>query len=233
MWPWDIDWDLTLKYVEVYLSWPVLASILAAFFLTRFQNDISTFLGNVRPKAPGFEPAFIEQPYLPLPRTDLEAAVEDVTTAAAAAADQAALAEITKIEEFRYLNRGLVLNTQRLLNGVAKRGTLPLEELEWLFADLSGEQRSTMVATLYQHDLVRATSNSISITLKGDEYAHWPERVAWVDAQISIVEGNNLNRLMPRGANALTSRLSTAPGLWFREGDAPKASPENRATPSQ
>lgn len=200
----DVDWHLTLEYVKVLLSWPPLAALLLILFLKRFHKEIGTFLTNIRPKGPGFEPAFAQQIIDTPTPPDEEAALADAAQAAANAADYAIaeLEQAEKEESFRYLNHLLVYVSQWLLNFLVTYRTITVAEFNDSFPELDANNRQAVLTVLYQHGLIHVVNNGIHITAKGDEYARWPERIAWVNVMRDNLE-------LPR--NALTGRLRTSP----------------------
>ncbi len=78
--------------------------------------------------------------------------------------------------EYRFLNRFLVLNTQRVLDwlaGLPDPPTFTMYDAWWQQVIPSAEQRRTIVQVLEEHNLIVMRGDLIEITPKGREYIEW------------------------------------------------------------
>lgn len=215
----EIDWPQTLEFLKVFLSWPPLAALAAVAFALRFGKEIAIFLSNGRLKPPGYDP--LPAPVQPVPaesRQDGEAPAEETpkevdgtpapTQDAPPEAEEAerpngelvnALINARqRVDEYRFLNNLLILDTQLLLNTLTERGAITRLDYNSLRPDLPAANKTNMLTVLYQQGLVSIDENFIHVTEKGLRYSSWPERLVWVDTLISINEGDGFNAFEPR-----------------------------------
>lgn len=200
----SVDWKLVIEIYKVLFSWPPIALIMFGVFAGLFRDDIGTFLQNARPAPPGTAlKSAIDQPSAgpelevsspPLP-DEIPAAVTDEALKAAEEAEAletqrrmaATEQQIELAHHYRYLNRFLVLPTQAVLNVIVDNGALPIVALGQLLPNHTPEGRAAIMQALYAHDLIRLEVSMLHPTEKGYSYRHWPERNAWVDAQLAIL----------------------------------------------
>lgn len=191
----EVNWQIVLEYMKVFLSTQVIAGVLAIVFFKMFRDDIKALIlriakirlpgggelstpqlekqekDNLTEEKPSTEPALNENN---LPVVINHNNQENIEALLKAEKSRSAY------WEYRYLNHFLVNTTQRVLDWLISTKissgvpvSYSLYDSLWLPIIPDPEQRQTIINVLRNHYLVSTENGLITVTPKGLEYAEW------------------------------------------------------------
>lgn len=198
-----IDWQILLEYVKVILAFPVTTLICFLTFILLYRADVSRLLSRIAKMS--FSGASVEMTsQRQLSKSDDDENAE--TAPEPTSSDIEAVSKLTdfitefdgidnglkaKIEtlllsertnsylwEYRYLNRFLVYNSQRVLDWLIERDKPATERLYdsvWMQAIPEPNERRAILNALKTHHIIFTddTSGIVTVTPKGVEYAEF------------------------------------------------------------
>jgi hypothetical protein len=184
-----------LDYLKVLLTWPVIGGGLIAVFLLLFRLEIKSLINRIgRIKFPGGEfstsqqekieqveqtqPGPVTSPEPNPPKLEgMHLTAEDLEIIQAYFNSERATA---RVWEYRYLNLFLAQTTQVVLDWLVTlqppTTTIGAFEATWMHVIQDAQERSAVLHALQMHVLINVAGQTMSLTEKGREYAHWPER---------------------------------------------------------
>lgn len=185
--------EIILSYLEIMLSPQMVIGGVIVAFLLAFRGALTALIGRVASIKWGPAELSAPQPISDRRTVDREVSGDDelgeladsdlpdgvnVSEEDARRLRQALQSERARAHlwEYRFLNRFLVLNTQRVLDwlaGLPDPPTVTMYDAWWQQVIPSAEQRRTIIQALEEHNLIVMKGDLIEVTPKGKEYIEW------------------------------------------------------------
>jgi hypothetical protein len=194
----DHTGEIVLGYFQAIFSGTVIFGAAFGTFLLMFHKEVRNLIKSVTKISFAGAEVFTQQessaraeveranpvPALPpAERPELPDLPPEVTAAErnnlTAAIESEAIA--SRLWEFRYLNKFLVLSTQRVLDwfiGLPRPITYRAYDTYWAAYVGSAQERQAIINALESHHLINLENNLMQVTAKGREYAGWRGAVA-------------------------------------------------------
>ncbi len=187
-----------LDYLKVFLTGPVLFSLVAIVFLLVFREDIKALLlriakvklpGGMEITTPQSSRTAEEAELVEKPSIDVSATIKDLPNDLNVQ-QREAVAQLIRshvatsaLWEYRYLNYYLVRTTQEILDwliSLLQPTTYAHFDSTWLPLIPSANERQAIIDALQTHHLIYIDSDTglIHITEKGREYQKWRGELA-------------------------------------------------------
>ncbi len=183
---------MTLEYLKVILTTPVMIAVVVLTFLLLFRADVKALMGRIfKVKFPGGE---IEATQLEKAKEEFPAvggaprptAQEGAPIVALPASPSGGVEQVqsalnaeranAQLWEFRYLNHFLARSTQTVLSwlaGISAPASFSLVNSMWLPVFPDPDERKVIIEVLKAHYLVVVEDDLIQISPKGRQYIEW------------------------------------------------------------
>lgn len=183
-----IDWALVLEYLKVFLSAPVIFSLVLIIFIRTFKTELRNLVNRIASiRFPGGAEVNTPQPLndasnksIPNPTVELnEPLPGGLTKAQETAITHLIRSHIANsyLWEYRYLNFFLVRKTQLVLDWLTtfiQPVTWNFYDSVWILSIPDANERKIIIEALQAHHLVQINElGMIELTPKGKEYIEW------------------------------------------------------------
>lgn len=182
----SINWELFLKYLSLFVAWPLITLIIVVYVTKVFREPISFWLRNLTVKY-GDATISSNQPLEKNKNVELKQEqkkpkdgptqyIESVSTTDSEELKKLILLwrENAYIWEYKYLNFFFVANTKNVLYWLYGTSSASLGTYHNIFSEKIPDvsERSAILTALENHFLIQITGASIvEVTPKGKEYA--------------------------------------------------------------
>jgi len=184
--------QFTIELLKIILGAPVIAGAISITFLILFRSDLKALIERIASvKFPGGELTTSQAARGVIPADSEENSLKTATPGQKELAsvpqfterDQRQVADTIDAAnaratfwEYQFLNRFLVVDTQRILDWFAslpQRTTLEMYDSYWTPLIQNPAERNAIIVALHNHHLISISNGLVEVSPKGRDYLRW------------------------------------------------------------